>query len=91
MLYWDKVGLLKVSNHEMCWIFEYPSSQLSEMIEQDIQLLKENNINGKVVLDLICVLAVFDNAIGRVPASSGVSVVLVQEDITNKGIKKKLY
>ena len=43
----------KVSNQEMCRIFDYPTNRFSEMTEQAKELLTDNDIPGKVVLDAI--------------------------------------
>ena len=79
----------KVSNQKMCRIFDYPTNRFSEMTEQAKELLTDNNIPGKVVLDAIHFLDKWNNTGGRVPTPAGVSVALALVDITEEERKRK--
>ena len=64
----DGVVMQKVSNQEICQIFAYPTNCFSKMKEQDKQLLTDNDIPRKVVLDAIYFLDKFENTDGKIPA-----------------------
>ena len=61
MFFPGKAVRQKVSNQEMCWIFDYPTNRFSEMTEANKVLLTDNNIPGKVVLDAIYFLDKWKN------------------------------
>ena len=89
MFYPDGKVTRKISSQEMCQIFDYPTDCFSKITEQEEQLLTENNISGKVVLDAIYFLDKFENTGGMVPAPGGVSVALALANITEERKKRK--
>lgn len=53
MFHQDRAVRQKISNQEMCQIFDYPKNRFSEMTEQSKVLLTDNDIPEKAVLDEI--------------------------------------
>ena len=82
-----RVVTRRISNQEMCRIFDYPTNRFSEMTEQETQLLTCNDIPGKVVLGAIHVLDEFEKPGETVLAPRGVA----QVDITEGRGKRKGY